>query len=171
MSTIADPLLEHHRRFARYNRWANARVADAVNRLSEDDYRADRGAFFGSLQGTLNHLLLADRLWLARIMGTPPPYDRLDLILYDDRLALFRARAAEDERIIGLCNRLDRDRLLAPLAYRTANGAAHEQPLHEVLAHVFNHQTHHRGQAHALLTGLVGEAPSLDLLYYLREAA
>ena len=131
---MTDIALDHIRRMARYNRWANAWVADAANRLSEDDYRADRGAFFGSLQGTLNHLLLADRLWLARIMGTPPPYDRLDLILYDDRLALFRARAAEDERIVGLCNGPDRDRLLAPLAYRTVNGMAHEQPLHEVLA-------------------------------------
>jgi uncharacterized damage-inducible protein DinB len=164
---------EHFRAFARYNRWANARLSAAVGTLGEEEYRADRGAFFRSLHGTLNHLLLGDRLWLARITGERDPSlpSRLDAILHEDRDALAAARAREDERIVAVVDGLDEGRLAAPLRYRTVQGVEHEQPLAEVLAHVFNHQTHHRGQAHAVLTGLGREAPPLDLINYLREAA
>jgi uncharacterized damage-inducible protein DinB len=164
---------DHFRTFARYNRWANARLFAAVVALGEEEYRADRGVFFRSMRGTLNHLLVADRLWLARITGEAGPGlpTRLDAILHDDRDALAAARAREDERIVAVVDGLDEGRLAARLRYRTTLGCEHEQPLAEVLAHLFNHQTHHRGQAHAILTGLGRQAPPLDLLLYQRETA
>jgi len=69
---------EHFRTFARYNRWANARLYAAAAVLPDGDYRADRGAFFGSLHGTLNHILVGDRVWLARITGRGEAPKRLD---------------------------------------------------------------------------------------------
>jgi uncharacterized damage-inducible protein DinB len=164
---------EHFRTLARYNRWANARLYVAVGDLSVEEYRADRGVFFRSLHGTLNHLLVVDRLWLARVTGERDPGlpDRLDAILHDDRDALAAARAREDERVVAVVDGLDEERLTASLRYRTTLGWEHEQPVWEVLAHLFNHQTHHRGQAHAVLTGLGRKAPPMDLVLYLREAA
>jgi uncharacterized damage-inducible protein DinB len=164
---------EHFRTLARYNRWANARLYAAAGSLSEEEYRADRGVFFRSVHGTLNHLLVVDRLWLARITGerNPDAPVRLDAILHEERDALAAARAREDERIEAVVDGLDETRLAAPLRYRTTLGWEHEQPVAEVLAHMFNHQTHHRGQAHAVLTGLGREAPPMDLVLYLREAA
>ena len=164
---------EHFRTLARYNRWADARLYAAAGSLSEEEYRADRGVFFRSVHGTLNHLLVVDRLWLARITGERDPDApvRLDAILHEERDALAAARAREDERIEAVVDGLDGTRLAAPLRYRTTLGWEHEQPVAEVLAHMFNHQTHHRGQAHAGLAGRGREAPPMDLVLYLREAA
>jgi len=85
--------------FARYNRWANERLYDATAALPDAEYRADRGAFFKSLHGTLNHLLVADRIWMRRFTGTGTAPDELDAILHQDFTALREARRAEDERI------------------------------------------------------------------------
>lgn len=103
--------------------------------------------------------------------GTSPRGTRLDEVLFEDLGELRAARRAEDRRIVGFVEGLSEERLAGPLAYATSSGAPHTQPLHEVLAHLFNHQTHHRGQAHAVLTGLGRKAPPMDLVLYLREAA
>ena len=155
--------------FADYNRWANRRVYDAAAKLRESDYRADRGAFFGSLHATFNHILVADRIWLWRITGEGEAPDNLDAILYDDRDTLKAARDNEDARFVALIARLDDEGIAAPLTFRSMKGIPTMQPLGIVLAHVFNHQTHHRGQVHALLTGLGVEGPVLDLVAYVRE--
>jgi uncharacterized damage-inducible protein DinB len=160
---------QHLSTFARYNRWANQRLYAAAAALPDADYRRDLGAFFGSLHGTLNHILVADRIWLFRITGEGPAPARLDEILHDDLDTLRQARVAEDERIIRVMDGLSEERLAGSLRYRNMKGDAFEQKLALVLAHFFNHQTHHRGQAHALLTRLGREAPELDLLYFLRE--
>jgi uncharacterized damage-inducible protein DinB len=164
-----DPLA-HFTVFARYNRWANRRLRVACDGLTDAEWRADRGAFFGSLQGTLNHLLVADRIWMRRLTGTGDAPDRLDAILFEDRDALAAAREREDARILAHVEGMASADLAATLRYATLRGETFEQPVSLVLAHVFNHQAHHRGQAHAILTGLGHEAPPLDLLYYLREA-
>jgi uncharacterized damage-inducible protein DinB len=114
--------LTHYRMFGRYNAWANGRLYAAAARLSDEQYRADRGAFFKSIHRTLNHLLATDRIWMQRFC-------------------------------------------------RVSSSEQFEQQLASALAHWFNHQTHHRGQVHAMLTGLVGEAPELDLLFFQRTAA
>ncbi len=162
-------LHEHFRTFARYNRWANDRLYAAAAALPDADYRADRGAFFRSLHGTLNHLLVADRIWLRRLAGEGPAPARLDDVLFEDLAELRAARAAEDERLVGYVDGLDEARLRADLGYRNTSGKAFTQPLAQVLAHVFNHQTHHRGQAHTILTGLGRDAPELDLIFFLRQ--
>ncbi|MFO1056940.1 MAG: DinB family protein [Dongiaceae bacterium] len=155
---------------AAYNAWANRRLYAAVAPLPDADYRAERGAFFGSLHGTLNHLLVGDRIWLARLTGSGDAPTRLDAILYQDFAALRAARAVEDERLEAYVGRLGEDDLAGTVRYRTISSPATiEQQLVPLLLHVFNHQTHHRGQAHCLLTGLAGAAPSLDLLIFQRE--
>lgn len=95
--------------------------------------------------------------------------DRLDAILVDDRGALAAAREQEDGRIIAFADSLGGAALAGTRSYRNPAGAAYTQPLAAVLAHVFNHQTHHRGQMHAALTKLGRTAPALDLIDYLRE--
>ena len=162
----------HFQLFARYNAWANSRLYAAAAALTDAQYRADRGAFFKSVHGTLNHLLATDRIWFQRITGnaaTGPVPDRLDAILCDDLTALHAARVAEDARITACVDTLDAAALAASISYtRVSSPEPVTQQLGAALAHVFNHQTHHRGQAHAVLTGLVGTAPELDLLFYQR---
>jgi len=155
---------------AAYNAWANRRLYEAAAALPDADYRADRGAFFGSVHGTLNHLFVADRIWMRRFTGEGGVADRLDAILFEDLGDLRRAREAEDARILGYVDALSEAALAGLLRYRTISRPADiEQPLAPALMHFFNHQTHHRGQVHALLTGLTGEAPSLDLIVMQRE--
>jgi uncharacterized damage-inducible protein DinB len=156
---------------ARYNGWANERLYGAAARLSDGDYRADRGAFFKSLHGTLNHLLVTDRIWMKRFTGEGDAPTRLDAILFEQLADLREARRAEDARIEAFVAGLSEDALAGAIRYRTiSNPADIEQPLLPALVHVFNHQTHHRGQAHAILTGLVGDAPSFDLILFQRQS-
>jgi uncharacterized damage-inducible protein DinB len=163
-------LKSHCTMFAAYNAWANRRLYDAAARLSDSDYRADRGAFFKSMHGTLNHLLAADRIWMKRFTGTGDPPDRLDAILFEGLADLRAAREAEDARIVAYIAGLTEERLANSFQYRTiSNPVDIEQPLAPALAHFFNHQTHHRGQAHGILTGLGRNAPSLDLILFQRE--
>jgi uncharacterized damage-inducible protein DinB len=155
---------------AAYNRWANRRLYDAAAALPDHGYRADRGAFFGSLHGTLNHLLLGDRIWLHRFTGEGEEPTALDAILHDDLPSLRAAREAEDARIIAYVDGLGDAALAGTVRYRTTRSPAMiEQYLAPLLVHFFNHQTHHRGQAHCLLTALTGAAPSFDLLVFQRE--
>ncbi|MCB1487455.1 MAG: damage-inducible protein DinB [Bauldia sp.] len=162
----------HFAMFADYNRWANRRLYAAARALPDADYRADRGAFFGSLHRTLNHLVVTDRIWMHRFTGEGPVQTRLDEVLFDALDALEEARRAEDERIIAYIGGLDDAAIAATFTYRTiSNPRDITQPLAPALAHFFNHQTHHRGQAHCLVTESAGNdaMPSLDLLAFQRE--
>ncbi len=162
----------HYSMFAHYNEWANRRLYRCAAAISDADYRAERGAFFGSLHRTLNHLLLGDRIWMKRFTGEGESYTRLDLIIHDDLLTLRAARETEDTRIIAWIDALDEPSLAGPFSYRTiVDPTDITQPLAPALAHFFNHQTHHRGQAHALLTAIGGRdaATSLDLILFQRE--
>jgi uncharacterized damage-inducible protein DinB len=162
MTTVFRPL-------AAYNSWANARLYEAALELPEDLYRADVGVFFRSLHGTLNHLLLTDRLWLTRLTRLGQQPKRLDEILYEDRIELVRARLDEDARLIAVIGDYDDAILARPFAYQTTSGKQQEQPLSDILLHLFNHQTHHRGHAHACLSITTKqEPPSLDLLMFQR---
>lgn len=154
---------------AAYNGWVNERLYDAAAKIGDADYRADRGAFFGSLHGTLNHLLLGDLIWMHRFTGQGEEPKQLDAILHDDFAALRAARRNEDERIIGYVARLTHADLQGTIRYRSTRSPVEiEQYLTPLLLHFFNHQTHHRGQAHCLLTAIAGEAPSFDLLVFQR---
>ncbi len=158
--------------FAGYNRWANDRVYAAARALPEDAHLADRGAFFGSVHRTLNHLIVTDRIWMHRFTGEGPVHVRLDEVPYDNLASLSEARVAEDERIIRFVDDLSEAQLASTFTYRPiSNPRDVTQPLAPVLSHLFNHETHHRGQVHALVTAIAGRdaGPSLDLIAYQRE--
>lgn len=165
-------LKAHFAMFARYNAWANRRLFDAAAPLPDADRRRDLGAFFGSIHRTLNHLLVTDVIWMARLRGVAPPRWGLDHVAHDGFEDLRAARAAMDADMLGFVAGLEEADLTRRVRYRTISAPAEvTQPLAEALAHLFNHQTHHRGQAHALLTRLTGAAPSLDLIAMQREEA
>jgi uncharacterized damage-inducible protein DinB len=162
----------HYRMFGHYNTWANSRLYEAAARLSTEQYRADRGAFFKSVHGTLNHLLATDWIWMQRFTGEGDAPDRLDAILFETFCELRAAREAQDRRIVDFVEGLDDRRIAGTIKYRRVSSPEEfEQQLAPALAHWFNHQTHHRGHVHALLTGLVGQAPELDLLFFQRLSA
>jgi uncharacterized damage-inducible protein DinB len=162
-------LKDHYAMFAGYNAWANRRLYEATAALPDAQYRDDRGAFFKSMHGTLNHLLATDRIWMQRFTGEGEAPDRLDAILFDNFDDLLLAREAEDARILVYVESLDEEKLAGVIHYRRVSTPEPQvQALAPALAHWFNHQTHHRGQAHTILTGLTGKAPELDLLYYQR---
>jgi uncharacterized damage-inducible protein DinB len=155
---------------AGYNAWANQRLFDAAAELADADYRADHGAFFGSVHGTLNHLLVGDRIWMHRFTGEGPSLTKLDAILHEDFAGLREAREAEDDRIAAYVASLEPADLDGTIRYRLISNPANiEQQLRPALVHFFNHQTHHRGQVHCLLTRITDAAPSLDLILYQRQ--
>ena len=166
---MSTSLSEQFRAFSHYNAWANARLYEACGRLAEADYLAPRPAFFGSLHGVLNHILVADRLWLGRIEGREVAIAALDQQLYGEFAGLAVARRAEDARIVALIEGLEEADFAKPLRYRNMAGEDCEDPLGTVLSHVFNHQTHHRGQAHGLLSQTEVPPPSLDMTAFIRE--
>ncbi len=156
---------------AGYNAWANARLLQACEALPAGAFTAERGGFFGSIAGTLNHLLVTDRIWTARLAGTAlPPYG-LDTLLFEDLASLRAARDVEDANLVAYVAGLTDEACAEEFRWvRKADGVEVVGPLWQTLAHLFNHQTHHRGQAHDLI-GLAGVAPpSLDLPVYQREA-
>jgi uncharacterized damage-inducible protein DinB len=154
---------------ANYNRWANSRVYAAALALPDEVYRRPTGVFFGSLHGTLNHLLLTDRIWMKRLTGEGDHPNQLNAILYEDRKELTLARMVEDNRLIAVVNQYDEGTLASQQSYQTTSGKPQQQTLSDILMHLFNHQTHHRGQAHSCLSIQTGaEPPALDLLIFQR---
>lgn len=162
----------HFQTMAGYNRWANARLYEAAGRLSAAELAAPRSGFFPSLMKTLNHILVGDTVWMGRLDGAGSAgITRLDQILHTDFAALKAARGATDDRIVAFADGIDPRRIEEDLVYRTVAGEPMKTPVGQVLAHLFNHQTHHRGQAHAMLSSTEIAPPSIDLIYFLRDHA
>ncbi|MCG8270560.1 DinB family protein [Aquamicrobium sp. NLF2-7] len=160
---------QHFMMFAAYNRWANARIYDAASELGEDEFQRDVGAAFGSLMGTLNHILVADRIWMKRFTGEGDAPAKLDTILHRELSLLREARQAEDARIVDWIGAMTPEGLAGRFTYITVTDVRTiSQRLSPALGHVFNHQTHHRGQAHAILTMLGQPSVVLDLVYFQR---
>ncbi len=151
---------------ARYNQWANSRLFDVVSTVSAREFEQDCDVFFKSLKGTLNHVLVGDIVWLARLEGEPRLDLKLDDILHHDAEKLRLARLVQDEKILSFCETLDAAFLETQLSYKSIISGEYEASVKMVLAHVFNHQTHHRAHAHACLTRLGKPAPDIDLIYY-----
>lgn len=161
--------IENFRQFADYNHWANRRLYGAALAMPDEAYRRRTGVFFGSLHGTLNHLLLTDRVWLKRLTGEGEHPNRLDAILFEELKDLLRARLAEDARLKRVVGGYSEADLGEAVSYQTMSGQQQRQKLQDILLHLFNHQTHHRGQAHACCSIVAGqEPPSLDLLAFQR---
>jgi uncharacterized damage-inducible protein DinB len=163
---------------SRYNRWMNDKLYGLAATLSDEARKRDSGAFFRSIHGTFNHLLLADRVWLARFTGVTVPQGfmgpggirSLDQELYVDFEDLRRERALTDDELSAWVSGLTHERLAAPLVYMR-RGQKQESPLWWAVAHVFNHQTHHPGQLPPLLTHQGRDPGVTDLFAMLREEA
>lgn len=163
-------MLKQYKMFADYNRWANTLVYGAAAELTDAEYRENRGAFFGSVHATLNHVLTADLIWMQRFTGQGDAPTRLDSILYGDLAGLRAARDLEDERIRDWVDTLDDEALARTFTYTpVSRPGAVTQPLWPALSHLFNHQTHHRGQCHMTLTSLGKSSLSMDLSYFLHS--
>jgi uncharacterized damage-inducible protein DinB len=158
-NTLADTV----RLFARYNRLANERLYDACATLSDAERKKIRPAFFGSIHGTLNHIMTGDRIWLARFEGGEAPSTNLDAILYEDFDALREARGEEDGRIEKFAASVDDTFLSGSIRYKNNEGRDFDDPTAMLVIHFFNHQTHHRGQVHDMLTQTDITPPVLDL--------
>lgn len=173
MQKVLDrsPLREHLQTLARYNLWATRRLLEAVAPLPEAQYRADAGLFFRSVHGTLNHLLVAQQLWFSRFAENLSPVIALDTELEPDRQRVGERLVEGALEWLPMLDVWPDTRLTGRLEYRRTNGEAMSLPFHAVLAHVFNHGTHHRGQVTAALTGFGRPAPELDLPYMLAEEA
>jgi uncharacterized damage-inducible protein DinB len=154
--------------YARYNRLANELLYAACARLSGADYRRETGAFFGSVHGTLNHLLLGDTIWMTRFEGGAHPSTGLDTILFEQFDALRAARQAMDGRIERFFANLPPGFDRGSVRYVNNSGFDTQDPWSVILPHFFNHQTHHRAQVHTLLSQLGQDPPVLDLHRVLR---
>lgn len=130
---------------ARYNAWANERLFGACGRLHETEYLKARPSFFGSLHMTLNHILVADRVWLSRFTGIASGISALNQELYADFAGLHVARVAEDALILNYVHSLDDNILAGWLDYTNMAGDECSDEMSLLLIHFFNHQTHHRG--------------------------
>src|SRR5690349_6352634 len=163
------------RAMARYNRWMNEKVYASAALLGDDECKRDRGAFFKSIHGTLNHLLVADRIWLGRLHGVVPPdgllaigVRALDQELFADFTELRAERQRTDQAIDAWATMVTAQSLGEPLRY-VSSGRQREYPLWWVVAHLFNHQTHHRGQITTLLFQAGQDPGSTDLLAMLMD--
>ncbi|MCG2634949.1 MAG: DinB family protein [Gammaproteobacteria bacterium] len=146
---------DYCRLMARYHQWQNDSLGRAMAQLSDIQLMADRRAFFGSILGTLNHLLIVDGLWLSRFLDQPEPEVPLDAILHDNRQDFATARAALDQALLGWAGGVTQRWLDDALNFTAlADGKPRTIPTAGAVLHLFNHGTHHRGQATTLLSEL-----------------
>lgn len=159
---------------ANYNTWANTQIFEVCRKISDDQYRKDLGAFFGSIHNTLNHVLLVDLLYLGRLKGeTNDHIHSLKQILYNDLDSLAKARVEVDRNLTDYVQGLNQNDLNRTVKYSRMSGEVCEENVEDILLTLFNHQTHHRGQVHAMLTqsGIENsEMPNIDLVDYLASA-
>jgi len=159
--------ISYLKHMARYNRWQNENLYGIADGLSEDERRRERGAFFGSIHATLNHLLWADRMWMSRFAGTPRPEGGIpeSVHLHESWAEMKRERAAFDAIIVDWADRLDAAWPAGDLTWYS--GAAKRDMTKQksiLLLHFFNHQTHHRGQVHCMLTQAAVKTHVTDLV-------
>ena len=175
MSELSSELV-HFQLLADYNAWMNVKLYQAAASLPAAELAAERGAFFGSLLGTLNHLVAADTIWLGRFARLPAQHSALDPVrampapagltaIYSADLAHLTAQRVRLDAIINTwVAQLEQADLDAVLAYQNTKGVAFQRRLSGVLLHFFNHQTHHRGQASTLLSQAGVDIGVTDLL-------
>jgi uncharacterized damage-inducible protein DinB len=168
---MTDPLMLHFRTLAAYNRLANLRLYEACARLDDAERKEPRPSFFGSIHGTLNHLMVGDCIWLARFAGEEVPSTELDAILYEDFEELREARGEEDARIEAFAAGIGEGFLRGEIRYVNNEGRTCVDPVGLLVAHLFNHQTHHRGQVHDMLCQTSVPPPVLDLHRVIRPSS
>ncbi len=158
--------VDHVRLMARYNAWQNRSLYRAAGELSDAARRENRGAFFGSIHGTLSHLLWGDCIWLYRFANWEKPAGGIkdSSSHFSDWIHLVAKRKAMDEAIISWADRLQPDWLTGDLTWFSgAQGRDVSKAKWLLITHFFNHQTHHRGQVHAMLTAAGAKPDDTDL--------
>lgn len=158
---------EYCQMMARYNAWQNGQMRRACETLSEGELRADRGAFFGSVMATLNHILWGDALWMSRLDGgdgpSKPASENTDLCPTFEIWA--QERLCMDQRITQWSEQVTVESLSGDLRWHAQLLSKDmHKPVALCVVHLFNHQTHHRGQVHAMLTGLARQTEDTDLV-------
>jgi uncharacterized damage-inducible protein DinB len=153
-------------RMARYNRWQNQNLYGVADALSDEERRKERGAWFGSIHKTLSHLLWADRIWMSRFTDWPKQTVGIpgSVSLFPDWDNLKTERRNSDAKLIDWADTLDPAWIAGDLTW--FSGAINREvskPRWQLLLHFFNHQTHHRGQVHAMLTQAGGRPSDTDL--------
>jgi uncharacterized damage-inducible protein DinB len=153
-------------RMARYNRWQNENLYGVADTLSDEERRKERGAWFGSIHKTLNHILWGDHSWMSRFTELPRPAVGIpgSVDVFTDWATLKAERTAFDQRIVNWSDSIDDAWLAVDQTYRSA--AANRditKPRWVLVTHLFNHQTHHRGQVHSMLTQAGGRPSDTDL--------
>ena len=162
--------LDYARTMARYNRWMNRALYDCSERLTDAQRKEDVGAFFKSLHGTLNHLLVGDSVWMGRFVGPVFVPTSLAQELHADFGELRRAREAMDQRILDWVANLTDAVLASDLQYTSiVNPQPRRMPMGLAVAHFFNHQTHHRGQVTTLLSQSGIDPGVTDLMWMAQE--
>lgn len=154
---------------ATYHRLANLHLLRCLEPVSDADYYGDHGLFFKSIHRTLNHILLVDRLYHGRITGKAFEVTGLGQELVQDRRELAVEMQRHGERWKEVIAGIDAARMQGTLRYLSTEGEQRELPILVVLAHAFNHATHHRGQITAVMTRLGQPAPVLDIPYVLAD--
>lgn len=157
-------LLANLQLMSQYNQWMNQKVYQAARELGDEVITEDRGAFFGSLLGTLNHIYVADIIWLRRFAQHPkqyqnlqqlptlPDYKSLDRTVANDLETLDDLRQELDRTIINWCQELKSEDLESNLQYSDTKGNPYQKNFGQLIHNLFNHQTHHRGQATTLIS-------------------
>lgn len=178
---MGQAFVDNYRFLARYNQWFNGRLFDACGLLPDGERKRERGAFFGSIHRTLNHLVLADQIWLRRfaVAGQArgvvfaalggdvidlPPTLAMDTVLFEDWHALCTKRQALDSAIGAWVEEMPDDYPLWSMRYSNSKGLQREHPAWQAITHFFNHQAHHRGQVTAMVTQAGGEVGVTDLI-------
>ncbi len=161
---------------AEYNRWMNKNIYRATSSLNPEDIKKECGAFFGSVFGTLNHILVGDLIWLKRIACHPdaalsladlnewPRPEKLNTLLHSDFKSLTEARVQLDDIIIRFIGSVDCLFFSSVLTYSNIKGEVSTKNMGHILQHLFNHQTHHRGQSSTLLAQLGVDVGVTDLI-------
>jgi uncharacterized damage-inducible protein DinB len=156
-------LLAYFRMLARYNRIANETLFENLSSLEPPEYFKERPGSFGSIHGLLNHLMLGDQIWMERFQGSGCDTPKLNTVLFDDFSALKPARAKLDGRIEQFFRGVTDEFLQRSFPYINSRGIAYLESAPVAVGHFFNHQTHHRGQVHVMLSQTSVPPPSLDL--------
>ena len=160
---------QHLAKLSRYHRWATEKLFESVSLLTEEQYRQPTDLFFGSVHGTLNHLLLVDQLWYARLEGVPYTVNNLSHEIEQDAKALETALLGQCDNWFKTCAALTERRLAQDITFRNLSDEPCKLNTGDLMIHVFNHGTHHRGQISAALVAFGVPVPEMDYYYFVRR--
>ena len=160
-------LLDHLKMMADYHQWAHARLLQYAEPLSQEEYHQPCGLYFTSVHGTFNHMLVGDCLWYGRFVNEPADLPGLDYELCSSREPLAAALTAQTNKWVDYLEQLTEEQVGAELTYCSTMGKEYSFPTGQLLAHVFNHGSHHRGQISSIITQLGYPCPEMDLVYFM----